>query len=305
MKIIVTGSRGMLGLDLVPRLEQAGFQVMGVDIDELDITRLDDISRYFKMDRPGLVINCAAYTAVDRAEKESDSAFAVNRDGPDNLARVCMDRKLPLVHISTDYVFDGNGDQPYPEDDPVNPLGIYGKSKWEGEEAVRTCLKENLIIRTAWLFGVHGKNFVKTMINLSCEREEFNVVSDQIGCPTWSGDLSDALVYITKVIQKNRARVPWGTYHFCGQGQTSWHGFACAVVEETSKRGKSQRPRFQPIPTCDYPTPAKRPMWSVMDCCKIQNASNVHPLYWRDGLVKMLERLYYDAGKDDDPGGSD
>lgn len=291
MNIIVTGNKGMLGLDLVPRLEKAGFQVMGVDIGELDITRLEDIQHCFESVKPHMAINCAAYTAVDQAESEPDSAFAVNRDGPANLARACKDMGVPLIHISTDYVFDGNGDTPYREDDPVNPIGVYGKSKWEGEEAVRACLIEHLIIRTAWLYGVYGKNFVKTMLKLSCEKEEFTVVSDQKGCPTWSGDLAYALVQMAKIVQENKDQVPWGTYHFCGQGSTSWHEFACAILEEASKRGENSGSRILPIATCDYPTPAKRPMWSIMDCSKIRNAFDIHPLYWKDGLLKMLERL--------------
>jgi len=303
MNIIVTGSKGMLGLDLVPRLEQLGFQVIGVDIEELDITRFDDVRQFFKIGQPGLVINCAAYTAVDQAESDKDLAFAVNRDGPANLAQGCGENGIPLIHISTDYVFDGKGNQPYREDDPVNPLGVYGKSKWEGEEAVRQCLREHLIIRTAWLFGVHGKNFVKTMLKLSCDKEEFTVVDDQIGCPTWTGDLTNALVHVAKVIQEKRNEVPWGTYHFCGQGQTSWHGFACAVLEEAANRGEGQRSRVQPIPTCDYPTPAQRPMWSVMGCNKIRDTFDIQPLYWKEGLKKMLDRLY-DAGGDTKLGGT-
>lgn len=172
MKVVIIGNKGMLGRDLVERLWDAGFDLIGVDIGELDITRLDNVLDCLRSFDPDFVINCAAYTAVDKAESEPELAFAVNSDGPAHLAHVCSRLKCPLIHISTDYVFDGNAKKPYCEDDPVNPLGVYGQSKWKGEEAVRRRLKEHLIVRTSWLYGVHGHNFVKTMLRLAREKDE-------------------------------------------------------------------------------------------------------------------------------------
>ena len=294
MKVIVIGDQGMLGQDLVPRLKGTGFQVKGLDIEQLDITQYDLIMPILKPFNPNIIINCAAYTAVDKAESEPDLAFAVNRDGVANLARFCDTLDIPLIHISTDYVFDGQAEKPYREDNPAHPIGVYGKSKWEGEEAIRSRLKKHLIVRTAWLYGIHGKNFMDTILRLSCEKDELTIVSDQIGCPTWSGDLADALVRLVQYIEKEQDNVAWGTYHFCGQGKTSWYDFACAIIEEANKRETIKRSRILPIPTCDYPTPAKRPFWSVMDCSKIQNQFDIQPLHWKEGLMKMLAELYSD-----------
>jgi len=290
MKIIVIGSKGMLGRDLMPRLKAKGLNVRGFDIDELDITRSDKILPCFVPFDPDVVINCAAYTAVDKAESEPELAFAVNSEGPANLANACKELNIPFIHISTDYVFDGNGEKPYCEDDPVNPLGVYGQSKWGGEEAVRSRLKEHLIVRTSWLYGVHGNNFVKTILRLCREKEELSVVADQKGCPTWTGDLSDALVELIDRIKNRSVSMPWGTYHFCGSGSTSWYEFALAIVEEARKRETFGLLRILPITTSEYPTPAKRPMRSVMDCRKIQETFDIHPKQWEKSLGHFWRR---------------
>ena len=298
MKIILIGNQGMLGRDLQPRLEYAGFNLKGLDIDELDITRSDDITLCFESFGPNIIINCAAYTAVDKAESEPDIAFSINKDGPANLANACEKFNIPLVHLSTDYVFDGNAKRPYREEDPVNPLGVYGRSKWAGEEAVRSCLKKHIIVRTSWLYGVHGHNFVKTVLKIAHDKDEIKVVADQKGCPTWTKDLSDALVNLTERIHNDLSGILWGTYHFCGDGSTTWYEFTQAIVNEVSKRSVIKPLRVIPIMTSEYPTPAKRPMWSVMDCSKIKKIFNIHPEKWKNGLTSMLEEFKeYDMQK--------
>jgi dTDP-4-dehydrorhamnose reductase len=298
MKILLIGNQGMLGRDLQPRLEEAGFSLKGLDIADMDITRSDDILPHFESFGPDLVINCAAYTAVDKAESEAELAYSVNKDGPANLSSACKKIRIPFIHISTDYVFNGNAKRPYREGDPVSPLGAYGRSKWEGEEAVRSLLEQHIIMRTSWLYGVHGHNFVKTIIRLSHEKEEIRVVADQKGCPTWTGDLSDALVTLVQRIDKGSSEVAWGTYHFCGAGKTSWYELALAVVKEASRRSSLKVLRVLPIPTSDYPTPAKRPMWSVMDCSKIQDTFDIKPQKWEKSLTVMIEKLYENLGSE-------
>ena len=291
MKILVTGSEGMLGRDVIPRLEARGFDVGGHDIDRLDITRREQVSRVMEALAPELVINCAAYTAVDRAESEPGQAFAVNRDGTGYLAGTCAGQGIPLIHVSTDYVFDGRSTRPYKEDDEVNPLGVYGRSKLEGEESVRSSLEEHLIVRTSWSFGVNGHNFVKTMLKLAGERDELRVVADQHGCPTWTGHLGDALARLAEQVHENRDNLKWGTYHFCGQGMTTWYDFAACVVEEAGKRTKLRASRIVPIKASDYPTAAKRPAWSVLDCSKMERTFQIYQGDWHEGLSKVLDSL--------------
>jgi len=292
MKIILIGNKGMLGRDLQSRLQNAGHNVKGLDIDELDITQPDDILPLLEPYGADLAINCAAYTAVDKAEAEPELAFEVNRDGPANLSDAFKKLEVPLIHISTDYVFDGNAKRPYREDDPPSPIGVYGRSKWAGEEAVRSRLKEHLIVRTSWLYGVHGNNFVKTILRLAREKEELKMVADQEGCPTWTGDLSDAIVAIADRLSKDRSRTLWGTYHFCGTGSTTWYDFAQAIVGEASQKESLKALRVLPIKTSDYPTAAKRPKWSVLDCTKIERVFGIRPKHWGEGLRLMLEELY-------------
>lgn len=294
MKIAVIGSLGMLGQDVLRRLEDGGFSVTGFSRPELDITKSKQVESCLTALGPDLVINCAAYTAVDRAESEQDVAFAVNRHGSAYLADACTNLRIPLIHLSTDYVFDGRAERPYLEDDPASPLGVYGLSKWQGEEAIRSRLAEHLIVRTAWLFGAHGHNFVKTILGLARKQEELRVVADQHGCPTWTGDLAQALVTMAVRIRENRLRVQWGTYHFCAAGRTTWHGFSQAIVEEASKSKRETlcTVRIVPVSSTDYPTAAKRPRWSVLHCNKVGEVFQIFPRPWQEGLTAMLDELY-------------
>ena len=298
MKIILLGNRGMLGRDVQSRLQNAGYNIKGLDIDEVDITQQDTILPLIEPFNPALIINCAAYTAVDKAESEPELAFSVNRDGAANLAAACEKLGVPLVHISTDYIFDGNSERHYDEEDPPNPLGIYGQSKWDGEKAVRSLLKQHLIVRTAWLYGVHGNSFVKTILRLAREKDQLRVVADQVGCPTWAGELADTLAALAARIEKDRSDTLWGTYHFCGSGIATWHDFAQAIVQEAAKWERLSASRVTPITTADYPTPAKRPKWSVLDCTKIKRVFGIRPKQWRQGLGLMLEELYSASGSE-------
>jgi len=291
--IVVVGNNGMLGWEVVESLKRAGLQVAALDIPIIDITKGQSVRSVLGgIDAPLLLINCAAYTAVDKAESEPEAAFAANRDGPANLADECKRLGIPLIHISTDYVFNGKSDRPYKEEDAADPLGVYGWSKWEGEEAVRSRLAEHAIVRTSWLYGSRGQNFVKTILRLGTEREELNVVSDQYGCPTWAFDLAGCLVRIAQRALSGLEKVPWGTYHFCGEGVITWYEFASAILEEARARQSSRIARILPVPTSSYPTVAERPMYSALDCAKIRKGFGISPPPWKKSLAGVMDELY-------------
>lgn len=291
--ILVTGGRGMLAHDLIPRLGNQ-FRVIPVDLPELDITDPAAVRGTVGELHPDGIINCAAYTAVDKAESEAELAFKVNRDGAGVLAGACSAVGIPLIHISTDFIFDGSSTRPYREDDPAGPLSVYGRSKWEGEEAVRSQLDRHVIVRTAWLFGSTGNNFVKTVIRLAREREELRMIDDQTGCPTWTGHLADALVTVAENALTSDAGDVWGTYHFCGAGQTTWYGFTRKIIELASPHETFRVKRLLPIPTSEYPTPATRPPWSVLDTSKISRTFGVSSPAWQEGLAGVIEDLYHE-----------
>lgn len=292
MHIVVIGAQGQVGRELTQRASALGHTVLAWDQAELDITDAAAVERALAASGADVVINAAAYTAVDRAEQESELAFAVNRDGPAHLAAACARLHIPLLHISTDYVFDGTKAGFYTEDDPAAPLGVYGRSKWEGDEAVRRLSPQHLILRVSWVFGIHGHNFVKTILRLAREREELRVVADQYGCPTYAGDIADALLELVGRISEIGAKNAWGTYHYCGEPATTWYGFATAIVEQ----GRAYEPlRVQAvtaIATADYPTPAARPANSVLDCARLSARFGIRPRPWRDGLDTLLSVSY-------------
>jgi dTDP-4-dehydrorhamnose reductase len=289
MIVLVVGCRSMLAQELLPCLQQAGFAVVERGRPVLDLTQEVSIHAVFEEVRPAICINTAAYTAVDKAESDVAGAFAVNRDGVASLAGVCYATGVPLIHLSTDYVFAGTASRPYREEDSTVPLGIYGRSKWEGEEAIRAIHREHLIVRTAWLYGHHGSNFVKTMLRLARERPVLQVVHDQHGCPTWTRDLAGALTAMCQRLVPARHACPWGTYHYCGAGQTTWYGLARAIFEEVSPSASLQIQRVEPIPTTAYPTPARRPAYSVLDCSKIQAAFGITPRPWQESLRDCMQ----------------
>ena len=291
--IVVVGRRGMLGRDVVESLENAGLTVAALDSTAIDITKRESVhSVLSRISAPRLLINCAAYTAVDKAESEPEAAFAVNRDGPANLAGECERLGIPLIHISTDYIFNGESVSPYKEEDAADPLNVYGRSKWEGEEAVRSRLAEHIIVRTSWLYGSDGQNFVKTILRLGREREELKVVSDQYGCPTWTFDLAGCLVRIAERTLLSSQDAPRGSFHFCGEGVTSWYEFALAVLDEARRRESSRIARVSPVPGSSYPTVAVRPRYSALDCGKIEASFGIAPPPWGRSLTRLMDRFY-------------
>jgi len=291
MKILVIGSNGQLGWEVCRQGKEREFSIIPLDMPEFDIANHTAVEGAVLNSDADLVVNCSAYTAVDKAEAEQKPAFSINSDGPCYLAIVCDRKRIPLIHISTDYVFDGCKEGPYCETDRVSPLGVYGKSKADGEEKIRRNLKEHIIIRTSWLYGVHGNNFVKTMLNLGREREEIKVVSDQHGCPTFAGDLAGAILDIASRIYGGQ-KDSWGTYHYCGGGSTTWFGFASKIFETASRYEKFKIKKVIPIKTREYPTAATRPTNSVMDCSLMFREFNIVAPSWEQSLENMLDDLF-------------
>ena len=291
MKLLVTGSKGQVGWELQKRGANRGMTVVGVDIEDIDIADKQAVEKLLGDVSADLVVNAAAYTAVDAAEENAELAFNVNRDGPANLAIACRIGKRPLIHISTDYVYGGDQKGAYLEDDPVSPLGVYAQSKAAGDKAVYGLLMEHIILRTAWVYGVHGHNFVKTMLRLGKEREQLSVVDDQTGCPTDAADLADAILDIAQqILQRND--FPWGIYHFCGGGQTTWYGFAKEIFKLAEPYESFSVNSVEPVPTSAYPRSARRPANSVLDCSKITRVFDIVPRPWEESLGDMLRRYY-------------
>ncbi|WP_086228809.1 dTDP-4-dehydrorhamnose reductase [Campylobacter sp. P0109] len=272
--ILVTGANGQLGTEFKKLLPNAIFA--GVDV--LDITDLDAVKNFVQKNNIKIIINCAAYTAVDKAEDEIELAKKINEDGPRNLAL----SGAKIIHISTDYVFDGNNYKPYLPQDKTNPISVYGRTKLAGELAVLENAKIAIIVRTAWLYSAHGNNFVKTMQRLGAEKETLNVVADQIGSPTFAGDLAQAIVTILP--QMNEANK--GIYHYTNEGVCSWYDFAVKIMELSGLSCK-----VNPIPSSAYPTKATRPFYSVLSKEKIKNVFNIEIPHWKEGLVKCLKQF--------------
>lgn len=287
MKILLAGGSGQLAQELHPILLSVG-DVISVDRTRVDLSQPETIRQAMADIQPDVVVNAAAYTAVDKAESEADLARTVNGIAPGIFAEECEKLGASLIHFSTDYVFDGSSGSAYLETDPTNPLGIYGKSKLAGEEAIKKAGNRHIIIRTAWVYGNGGKgNFVKTMLRLGKDREEIRVVADQIGSPTWTADLGAA----TAQIIPNLAPDSFGTYQYTNSGVCSWYDFAIAIFEEAEKLGFPLKiKRVIPITTAEYPTPAKRPAFSVLSTVKISALLGTYPPHWRQGLREMLAR---------------
>jgi len=294
MNILLTGTQGQVGWELQRTLAPLG-QVYGFARNTLDLADPDEIRRVVRDVAPGLIVNAAAYTAVDKAEAEPDQAMAINAVAPGVLAEAARRGGAAIVHYSTDYVFDGEKKEAYLEDDPPRPLGAYGRSKLAGEEAVRASGAPHLILRTSWVYGARGRNFLLTMLRLARERDELRVVDDQFGAPTWSRMIAQATVLAL-------ARCPWrgagpdlfaasGTYHLSAEGRTSWHGFARAILERTAalEPGALRARRVVAIGSADYPTPAARPRNSVLSNAKLRRAFGIALPAWEDSLGRCLE----------------
>lgn len=290
MKALLLGSRGQLGWELLNATKECGMDCEGLDTPQFDLTDREAVERTLGREEFSLVVNAAAYTAVDKAESERDQAFAANAEGPRYLAIACAKSNIPLIHMSTDYVFDGSKKTPYTESDPISPMGAYGESKAAGEASVRDNLNKHIILRTSWLYSAHGNNFVKTILRLASEREDLRVVADQYGCPTYAADLAGAILNIGEQIQSGRA-IPWGIYHYCGKGVTTWHGFAEKICELARKYRPLQVKRIKAISTEEYPTPAKRPPYSALDCSMIERSFGIRTRPWQASLNEMLARM--------------
>ena len=289
MKLLLLGGNGQVGRELRRSLLPLGELVVatrdGGDADAAaDFDAPASLAVLIEQTAPEVVVNAAAYTAVDKAETDAAAAFRINAEAPAAIAQACVDTDALLVHYSTDYVFDGNATRPYREDDATAPLGVYGASKLAGEQAIRASGARHAILRTAWVYAAHGRNFLLTMLRLANERDELRVVADQIGAPTPAAWIADATAEIVR-----RGVVASGTWHLVADGETSWHGFAEAIVDEAHALGLiARKPRVVAIPTADYPTPARRPAYSVLDTTRLQRDFGVAPPDWRDGLRRTL-----------------
>lgn len=281
MKILVTGGNGQLGRSLRKISgEYPGYTFVFTDLPEVDITDAAAMEKFMAGHKPQAIINCAAYTAVDRAESEPELAAGINILGPGTLAALAAERKIPLVHISTDYVFNGRATEPYDENDRADPTGVYGRTKYEGELKVLMSGANAVVVRTSWLYSEFGSNFLKTMLRVARERSEVNVVDDQFGTPTYATDLANAIMLLVGKGIKGKE-----IYHFSDEGVISWHGFAEEIFRQAHKHIK-----VNPIPTAAYPTAAVRPAYSVLDKAKMKAIGVVIP-FWKDSLAECLEQL--------------
>ncbi len=290
MRVLITGAHGQVGCEL-KRRAPAAFDVLALGSTELDIRDAGRTSTVLADLQPQLIINAAAYTAVDRAESEPEKAWAINCQGVENLAKSVEPLGIPVFHISTDYVFAGDSARPYRETDPLNPLGVYGASKLGGEKVLQATCPRHLILRTSWVFGAHGNNFVKTMLRLGRERNEISVVADQRGGPTSAASIADALWSLALRYQSD-TELQWGVYHFSGAPTCSWHEFALEILRLGKKHGLIQNmPVLRAITSAEYPTPAARPTSSALDCTKLRQTYNIGQPSWVDELGQVLLEL--------------
>lgn len=270
MKILVTGAEGMLGQDLCPIFEDEDYEVVETNKKTLDVTNEIQVNNIIKKENPDILIHCAAYTNVDEAEKNSDTATLINVKGTENIAKACAKNDIIMIYISTDYVFDGENNSPYMPNDKPNPINNYGLTKFQGEQMIQKYCEKYYIVRTSWLFGHHGKNFIETMLSLS-DKPEIKVVDDQFGCPTWTVDLSDGILNLLQNEEE------FGIYHICGKTPTTWYDFAKEIFMQAGKNVN-----LIPCKTKDFPRPANRPKYSVM------NSENFK-INWKKSLKEYLE----------------
>jgi dTDP-4-dehydrorhamnose reductase len=291
MKILVAGAQGQLARALAEAAQRHGsHRVVALGRPRLDLLDHATIAKAMADVEPDLVVNAAAYTAVDKAESDRESAFAVNCDGAGALAAAARASDIPIIHVSTDYVFDGRKAGAYVETDTTNPLGVYGRSKLEGEQAVASAIPRHLILRTAWLYAPYGANFLRTMLRLAREQPLLRVVADQHGQPTYVPHLAEALLAIAGVLAGKQRQDIWGTYHIAAGGEATWHGFAGAIVRAGARLGTPQVPVI-PITTAEYPTLATRPANSRLDCSKLERTFGVRLPHWQQGLAACIAEL--------------
>jgi dTDP-4-dehydrorhamnose reductase len=290
--ILVTGGSGQLALALEAA---ATVPMIRVGRPEFDFDRPETIAAVVARTDPWLVVNAAAYTAVDAAETDAAAAYRANRDGPAALARMCAARGIPLIYVSTDYVFDGRKGAPYTEQDATSPLGVYGASKLAGEQEVLAACGRAIILRTSWVYAATGKNFVRTMLTVGKTRDRLTVVADQRGCPTAAADLAAAILAIAALLSDGWRDAYAGIYHAAGSGETTWHGLAVAVFEEAARYG-FKAPTVAPITTAEWPTPVTRPADSRLDCTRLELVFGVTLPLWRAGLARTIDALFAATG---------
>lgn len=305
MKILVFGSDGQVGRELrvqLPRLRRGAEQPVNVVFSsryDLDLGNSDLLLEYLEQTRPNIIVNASAYTAVDQAESQSDLAFSINEGAVKQMARYCNSKQSPLIHISTDYVFSGEINRPYTELDEVCPSGVYGRSKLAGEIAITDALEKHIIIRTSWVFGANGGNFVKTMLKLAEIKNELSIVADQCGAPTSARGIAESIAnIINQLFVDDEKESLWGTYHYSGAPHVSWAEFAREIFQQAKQLGIiSSAPIVKAISTEQYPTPATRPQNSRLECSKITKVFGIEPDNWRAALSEMLDEIRREESK--------
>jgi dTDP-4-dehydrorhamnose reductase len=291
--VLLFGAGGQLGQEIVARAAEFGVRIVPRARQETDIADAAMVRQCLDAFAPDIVVNAAAYTKVDQAEQDVEEAFRVNAAAPGVLAQACSAAGVPLIHFSTDYVFDGTKQSAYREDDPIAPLGVYGASKAAGEDAIRSGCARHLILRTSWVFGRYGWNFVKTVLKLAGERESISIVADQRGCPTATADLAEAVFVVAPRLVKGDA--PWGTYHFAGDGVTTWYGFAQEIVDQQALL-TGRGPKVVPITSADYPTRARRPANSQLDSSKFEATFQFQAKPWQQRVHDVVGSLIVGGG---------
>jgi dTDP-4-dehydrorhamnose reductase len=294
--MLVFGATGQIGRALVEAADKRGWRTAGPSRAEVDICDAGAVAEAVRRHAPAAIVNVAGYTAVDQAESAPDQAFRTNRDGARVLAEAAAAADLPLIHLSTDYVFDGLATAPYIETDAVGPAGVYAKSKEQGECAVRGAAPKHVVLRTAWIYSPFGTNFLRTMLRLGAERTELSVVDDQTGCPTAASDVADAITTILMAAQA-KGFAAWGTYHCVGADAVTWYGFAKAIFEGAAEFDL-KLPKLRPITTADYPTPAPRPAYSVLSTAKLERTFGIRLQPLRDSLTECLMRIQSEGGRE-------
>ncbi|HEY8267583.1 MAG TPA: dTDP-4-dehydrorhamnose reductase [Xanthobacteraceae bacterium] len=286
--ILVFGAEGQTGRELISLASRRKAAAVGLSRLDVDITQAEAVRAAIEQHRPGLVVNAAGYTAVDRAESEPELARAANVEGPTILAAASARAGAPLVQLSTDYVFDGKKSGAYVENDPIAPLSVYGRTKAEGEAAVREAQPHHVILRTSWIYGVHGKNFLKTVLQLASKQDELTMVADQFGCPTATADIAEAILQLAPRLTADKSVS--GTFHFAGAGSTSWHGFATAIVAR-QRPFTGRNPRVVPITTAEFKTAARRPANSVLDSSRFRLAFGHSARPWQERVAETVDLL--------------
>lgn len=294
MKIFITGGGGQVAYDLkrivMPakadiQSSSTQYQVYAPNHADVSISDFNSLKSAITTFNPDIVINTAAYTQVDRAEQEKELALATNFQGAKNLADICEQLQVPLIHLSTDYVFDGNANKPYSESDSVSPINFYGETKWRAEDYIQQQCEKHIILRVSAVFGLHGTNFAKTILRLAKERDELRVVADQTSCPTSAASIAEIVMTLCE-------NPKWGLFHYCGSPAVTWYDFAKSIIETASTYEKLRITNLHAITTAEYPTPAKRPKYSVLNCEKIQTIYNIQQPNWKTGLHDVIKQLY-------------